>query len=888
MEGLSRAEYPGLLDSLQPSQAVVVLADRVKRINKLNHEIVEWLQERRKVEEQYAQGLRRLTQFRVPNAQSELGSFQPQWDKILQSLESIATSHNLFASHLEREVETPLRLFESRKETQNIMTMQGNLQKVARELDEAQDKSDKLSRKGGKASAQKVDMAVSKLESVQNQWRSQAPFVFENLQAVDESRMNLLRDCLTQYGTFEGEQAQRRQVDAENFLNSLLDYSTANEIQHFVSKVTAGRPKLEKRTTTARQSSSTAPSTSGVKPPSVHTPAEDDRSDYSGPREAPTENKLRSRIGTMLGRRRQSIHGGFGPLSPAKGPFGRGSKGGHGLSPMASSSNLGDSTNRLGSLAEDPDHSTYQPSRTSEVREKPSYDGTNGVHSMEAARPTTGATSASQANGARALAVSDVPPPPGPPPSQRDAEKDAEGFNVPPPSNDPISQAQREAAAQEPEQAFKLNIQKEPVAEEDEEAKKAALSNVANSLSAMGAPARRAGTVRGRRDVRNTIYVPSLVAENSAASPAARPAVQPPLPTTLSRLTGGSTLASDASFAATSDTQSVRSAASLNSVSPAKHPEMHQPGLNSSLIETVSAAFEQGVAKQVKVQGEIAFSYNPADDPNPPTHIPVRIINYSLLESIGPNRIFVSNNPDHSDQFTLDVSHMQSQRTNIGFTYKLHLDGSASSSERYCPILLQPTWKPQGDKLGLLLQYRLNPAFKFANAGGASVKVQLHNLVLFASYEGRASGAQTKPAGVHLKDKHIVYWRLGDLTLDPGHNGDGEEWQKIVCRVVGDQGSEIRPGSVEARWEVSLPPPSSSEGDSTEGVVSVARLVEAADSGKGKEVQQEEEEEDVDPFADADADADVGETQGQGKWVEVGVPLSRKVVSGKYEARPSP
>ncbi|KAI1817447.1 Muniscin C-terminal mu homology domain-containing protein [Poronia punctata] len=851
MEGLSRAEYPAMLDSLQPSQAATVLADRVKRINKLNHEVADWLQERRKVEEQYAQGLRRLTQFRVPNAQSELGSFQPQWDKILQSLESVATSHNLFASHIEKEVETPLRLFEARKETQNILTMQTNLQKVARELEEAQDRSDKLTRKGGKASAQKVDMAVNKLESTLNQWKSQAPFVFENLQAIDESRMNLLRDCLTQYGTFEGEQAQRRQVDAENVLNSLLDYSTANEIQHFASKVTAGRPKLEKRTTT-RQSSSTGPSTSGVKPPSLNTPAEDDRSDYSGPKEAPPENKLRSRIGTMLGRRRQSIHGGFGPLSPSKGVFGRNPRSNHGLSPRASSSNLGDSTNRLGSLAEDPD-----PSRTSDVREKSSYDGNNGagrVHSTDGTRPATGATGASQVNGsggAPDLSLSDVPPPPGPPPSKKEPEKDAEGFSVPPLAHDPISEAQREAAAHEHEQAFKLSIQKEPVAEEDEEAKKAALSNFAHSLSAMGAPARRTGTVRGRRDVRSSMYAPSLIPESSVGSIATAP---PPLPTTFSRLTGGSTLASEASFSATSDTQSVRSANSLNSVGPAKHPEMHQPGLNSSLMETVSATFEQGVARDVKVQGEVAFSFNPAENLNLPSHISLRINNYPLLESIGPNRIFVTNNADHSDQFTLDMSHLQSQRTNIGFTYKLHIDPNASSE--HTPILLQPTWKPQGDKLGLLLQYKLNPSFKFARAGSP---VQIHNLVFFASYEGKASGAQTKPAGTHLKDKHLVYWRLGDVTLSADM-----DWQKIVCRIVGDQGAEPKPGTIEARWELS--PPTEEDVDKA---ISVSRL----DEGKGKEADIADD----DPFADAASSAI------EGKWVDVSA--VRKLLSGKYEAK---
>ncbi|KAI8945690.1 Muniscin C-terminal mu homology domain-containing protein [Xylaria longipes] len=856
MDGLSRAEYPAILDTLQPGQAVVVLTDRVKRITKLNNEIADWLQERRRVEEQYAQGLRRLTQFRVPNAQSELGSFQAQWDKILQSVESVATSHHTFAAHIEKEVENPLRMFETRREMQNLQTIQGNLQKVARELEEAQEKSDKLSKKGGKASAQKVDMAASKLESATNQWKSQAPFVFENLQALDESRMNQLRDCLTQYGTFEGEQAQKLQADTETVLNSLLDYHTTNEIQHFASKATAGRPKLEKRATTARQSSSAGGlSSSGAIPSSLSVPMEDDRSDYSGPKEGPPENKLRSRIGTMLGRRRQSIHGGFGQLSPAKGPFGRNAKSSHGLSPRASSSNLGDSTNRLGALAEDPDTPTNEPFRTSEAGEKSSHDGTNGVgrvNSTDVARPTTGTTTTSQVNGtSSALDALDVPPPPGPPPSQREPEKDAEGFSVPTYSHDPISQAEKEASAQETEHAFKLNIQKEPVAEEDEEAKKAALSNVANSLSAMGAPARRVGTIRGRRDVRNTIYVPGPVSENSASS-----TVTPPIPTIYSRATGASTLASEPSIAGTSDTQSIRSATSLSSVVQAKHPEMHQPGLNSSLMETVSATFESGAVKSVKVNGEIALSFNPGDDPSPPSHLSVRVNNFSLLESIGPNRIFVSNSPDHPDQFTLDASYLRN--THIGFSYKLHIDANAPPSE-HVPILLHPTWKPQGDKLGLLLQYKLNPSFSFAVDNRP---VNLHNLVIFATYEGRASGAQTKPSGTHLKDKHLVYWRLGDVTLSPD-----ADWQKIICRIVGEQGAEPKPSNIEARWEFTPP----ADGEASQ-LVSLSRLEE----GKNKEFEIADD----DPFADAASSA------AEGKWVDV--LAVRKLLSGRYEAKPTP
>jgi hypothetical protein len=130
--------------------------------------------------------------------------------------------------------------------------------------------------------------------------------------------------------------------------------------------------------------------------------------------------------------------------------------------------------------------------------------------------------------------------------------------------------------------------------------------------------------------------------------------------------------------------------------------------------------------------------------------------------------------------------------------------------------------------------------------------------VFVATYEGRASGAQTKPSGTHLKDKHLVYWRLGDLTLTP-------EIQKIVCRIVGAEGTEPMPGHVEARWEYSVP-----ANDAPGSGITFSRLVE--NKGKGKEISSD------DPFADEDLQA-----ASQTSWVDV--PLVRKMVSGKYEAK---
>ncbi len=210
--------------------------------------------------------------------------FQAPWDKILQSTDGIAASHQLLAQRIEKDVEQSLRTFQNKKEMQSIHTISTNLQTMARELEDAQEKSDKLTRKGGKANVQKVDQATSKLESATQQWESQAPFIFESLQALDELRINHLRDVLTQLETHEVDQATRTQAAAEDAVNFMLEIDTAAEIQNFAHKVTAGKPKVERKSgpgpgTISRQST-TVGGPSPLAPPSgsVH---DDDVSEHS-------------------------------------------------------------------------------------------------------------------------------------------------------------------------------------------------------------------------------------------------------------------------------------------------------------------------------------------------------------------------------------------------------------------------------------------------------------------------------------------------------------------------------------------------------------------------------------------------------------------------------
>lgn len=222
----------------------------------------------------------------------------------------------------------------------------------------------------------------------------------------------------------------------------------------------------------------------------------------------------------------------------------------------------------------------------------------------------------------------------------------------------------------------------------------------------------------------------------------------------------------------------------------------------------------------------------------------VRINNFPKLEVIGPNRIFARNaSPDRNDEYTLDVAHLS--KTATAFTYRIHSDAEGADLAMHAPLLVRPVWKPKGDRLELLMQYSLNPA------AGLPAPVTLNNVVIFATYEGRAGGAQTKPSGTHLKEKHLVYWRLGEVTLSP-------DPQKIVCRVVGAEGAELKPGHVEARWEYA---PSAAAASVTG--ISVSSLSD--DKGKGKELDAE------DPFADEKG------------WGDV--PISYRFVSGRYEVR---
>ena len=231
----------------------------------------------------------------------------------------------------------------------------------------------------------------------------------------------------------------------------------------------------------------------------------------------------------------------------------------------------------------------------------------------------------------------------------------------------------------------------------------------------------------------------------------------------------------------------------------------------------------------------------------------LRINNFPNLEVIGPNRTFIHPlSEDKPDEFTIDTSPLSS-KPSVAFTYRAHIDEVNPHTQ--APLLLKSAWKTQGDKLGLVLEYKLNPAC-------STEPITFNNLVLVAIYGGaRATGAQTKPTGTHLKEQSLVYWKLGDVTLS-------QDWHKVICRFAGAEGVAPEASRVEARWEVHGSYPIGSG-------ITLSRL----EKSKGKE-----KEESDDPFADESIVQQASPTMvsPQGKWVEI--ETTKKFVSGRYEA----
>lgn len=177
-----------------------------------------------------------------------MGVFTAPWTRIVESTSALAAAHHQLSQKLDSEVERPIREFASRNsEWVGMKVMESNLGAVAKSIDSTEERADRLRRKGTRAKATHVAEAAQAVSNAHAEWDSQAPFVFEKLQAADESRCNHLRDALTRLQTLELDHAQASVQSASEVLTVILDINTTEEIKAFAHKATYSRPKIERQ-----------------------------------------------------------------------------------------------------------------------------------------------------------------------------------------------------------------------------------------------------------------------------------------------------------------------------------------------------------------------------------------------------------------------------------------------------------------------------------------------------------------------------------------------------------------------------------------------------------------------------------------------------------------
>ncbi|KEY76760.1 hypothetical protein BA78_5758 [Aspergillus fumigatus] len=695
--------------------------------------------------------------------------------------------------------------------------IQSDLAALAKSFEANQKKVEKAREKGPKG-AEKLAAAISAAEELREQWDSRAPFVFEQLQAADEGRVNHLRDTLTQLQTHESDQVERCRQAAESCLNVLLNVETADEIKTFAAKVNGGRPVAPRRQESIPSGGPGAPL---APPPRIQDDAASQRSETSGPvRTPPGKSSLHhshrmfanhgcvvapeprttalgglKRLGTVMGRRKSVVH------TPGGGPL------------------FGDKKHR----------SPFASFKRGDSREMQIPESPTGTD-----RPGT------------ALTTQDIHGEAAPIPSEiherglpGSLPTSPEPLQTPATTNGGVTQ----------------EVHNEPTP---------AAAVTANEQAQHSGVRRNAGTIRGRRDVRNTVFIPNPPGSSNGLPipPTGSDVSTPTSPSLPTRHVNSPSTATDDH--ALSDTTSIRSSHTLHNISgPVSHPDLHQPGLNASIVETVSAWFSEGAVTKSFVVGELALAYN-ASSGTTPENARVRLDNFQVLEKVAANPHFVQEEKGSGDekrgQYSVLLSNITRSSPTVAFKYQVHIDQLEASI--YCPVIFKPAWNLEEFQASVIIFYSMNSSFA---SSVPRESITIKNLTLTVNLdtspeEGRepahATSAVMYPnSGATFRRKQsAVTWKIPELEVRTGADG------KLLVRFATST-SWPRKGKVDAKFELQT-----ADAGSRLGISIMSQHEDTPQTG-------------TDPFADEDGSLQASDSLST-SWEEV--PTVRKLVAGKY------
>lgn len=283
---------------------------------------------------------------------------------------------------------------------------------------------------------------------------------------------------------------------------------------------------------------------------------------------------------------------------------------------------------------------------------------------------------------------------------------------------------------------------------ESEADRAAALAKMQSTLQSGQGP-KRASTMRGRRDVRNTMFgALDRVDDEASLGEVVRK----------ERQAAGEMTASPISVSA----------------NPFEASTTPGAGLRASFVESISAVIKAGSVQRAMITGEVSLTLNDAASlaSQPPLHI--RLDAFEQLDKVAPNPRYLSQYPNTPGEYLLDLgalAHASSGKGPTLFKYQVYI--SEARAAEYTPLEITPQWKPMQGETRLVMTYRGNPSSRL-------VQARLTDLKLTVGLGGpEVTTVQAKPpGGTWSPDARQITWSLPDLDLAESAPG------KIVARFI--------------------------------------------------------------------------------------------------------
>ncbi|EDO18987.1 hypothetical protein Kpol_2002p58 [Vanderwaltozyma polyspora DSM 70294] len=189
-------------------------------------------------------------------------------------------------------------------------------------------------------------------------------------------------------------------------------------------------------------------------------------------------------------------------------------------------------------------------------------------------------------------------------------------------------------------------------------------------------------------------------------------------------------------------------------------------GLNASVAEVINATFKDGVLSDSHLIGEIALNY--VKDPNSSTGLPIGlnlridngksfdkvILNNAFMEQVSPEEFKV--NPQFIDSRTLGAIKYSVKHPNA-------------------PIVVHPVWKFEPHQASVVLTVKLSPTLP-----ESVQRLVLHDFAVYVAIDGaETTNALSKPQGSFSKERKRITWKFSEpLVLDK--NGS----ERLIARFV--------------------------------------------------------------------------------------------------------